>query len=120
MTPDQLLELIDPKSYEKLVNLGGQQGLMNALETSENGLSPETIESNRSRFGTNVMPEPVSKTFLQFVWEAFQDKTLLVLMAAAAVEIGVGIYKAKFAPEADREEGSLLDGGAILVAGNSS
>jgi Ca2+-transporting ATPase len=54
------------------------------------------------------------KTFLEFVWEAVQDRTLMVLMGAAALEIGIGIYKQWFAVK--RDSLALIDGGAIVVA----
>lgn len=78
------------------------------------GIDPKDIASLRSRFGSNKLPEPVSKNFLEFVWEALKDKTLIVLMFAAALEISIGIYKSWFAPQKDQL--ALIDGGAILVA----
>ena len=67
----------------------------------------------RAFYGTNALPEPVSKTLLQFMWEALQDKTLIVLIVAAVVEMSIGIYK--FMSKNDSL--ALLDGGAIIVAG---
>lgn len=42
------------------------------------------------------------------------DKTLVVLMVAAALEIGIGIYKSWFASEKDQL--ALIEGGAIVIA----
>ncbi|KAJ3188439.1 hypothetical protein HDU85_005590 [Gaertneriomyces sp. JEL0708] len=74
---------------------------------------PPHDEANRVRvFGNNSLPEPVSKTLLQFMWGAIQDKTLIVLCIAAAVEIAIGIYKI-----VDKNESlAIIDGGAIIVA----
>jgi Ca2+-transporting ATPase len=78
------------------------------------GLDKDQVEKQKVVFGTNALPEAVSKHFLEFVWEALHDKTLIVLMFAAALEIGIGIYKQFFAVE--RDELALIDGGAILIA----
>lgn len=67
----------------------------------------------REAFGSNRMPEPVSKSLLAFMWDALKDKTLIVLMIAAAVEIAVGIYKAI----KDDDTLGIIDGVAIIVAG---
>jgi len=31
------------------------------------------------RFGTNILPDPPSKSFLQLLWEAFRDPTIIIL-----------------------------------------
>ncbi|KAI8916331.1 hypothetical protein EDD86DRAFT_185335 [Gorgonomyces haynaldii] len=117
MNVEQLTELVDPKSPELLKEMGGTSGLMAKLETSsDQGLKTSQVESMREKYGPNKFPEPTQKSLLQFVWEALQDKTLLVLMAAAAVELAVGIYKAKFAEGKERDEAALIDGVAILIA----
>jgi Ca2+-transporting ATPase len=48
------------------------------------------------------------------VWEALHDQTLIILMVAAAAEIGIGIYKSFFA--AAKDQLALIDGAAILIA----
>jgi magnesium-transporting ATPase (P-type) len=120
MSPDALLELVDPKSVENLKKMGGVAGLVATLNSHmTNGLpaTDELLESIRNNFGSNKLPDPISKTFLQFVWEAFHDKTLIVLMFAAFAEIAIGVYKVRFIAEKDREEAALIDGFAILAAG---
>jgi P-type Ca2+ transporter type 2C len=118
ITPTELLQLVDPKSTTYLKELGGVLGVVEKLHSDTNtGLKYEQVLHNTEIYGTNTLPEPISKSFLQFVWEALQDKTLIVLMVAAAVELALGVYKFKFAPEDERESAALLDGGAVLVAG---
>ncbi len=51
------------------------------------------MAERRKRFGTNSLPEPVTISFLEFVWEALHERTLIVLMVAAVAEIAIGIYK---------------------------
>lgn len=139
-----LSSLIDPKNPTLYEKLGQSQGLAKALKTNlDTGLNAP-IEENiatssrkrrpsqpqvqtspvgndillrRSVFGTNALPEPISKSFFQFMWEAVQDRTLIVLIIAAIVEIGIGVYKFGFAPPEKRDSLALVDGGAILVAG---
>ena len=113
--PDKLLELVDPKNPALLAELGGPQGLAEKLHSSlERGLSnkQETLDEQKKVYGDNTLPEPVSHTLLEFVWEALQDKTLIVLMVAAATEIVIGIYKMV----SSNDTLALIDGGAIVVA----
>jgi Ca2+-transporting ATPase len=117
LTPTQLLELVDPKNPELLAKLGGAQGIASRLNSSlDKGLPNDSkvIEQQCEIYGVNKLPEPISKSFVEFVWEALQDKTLIVLMVAAAFEIGIGIYEAFFSESKDKL--ALVDGGAILVA----
>jgi P-type Ca2+ transporter type 2C len=121
LTPTELLTLVDPKNLGYLKELGGITGLAEKLGTNvEHGLSAAKIPQLKEEYGTNSLPEPTSKHFLQFVFEACQDKTLIVLMIAAVVELALGVYKYKFAPESERESTALIDGGAVFVAGIST
>lgn len=66
------------------------------------GLSgqPADIEKRKTVFGQNFIPPKKPKTFLQLVWEALQDVTLIILEVAAVVSLGLSFYKA---PEIERE-----------------
>lgn len=113
--PDKLLELVDPKNPALLVELGGPHGLAEKLHSNlERGLSnkEEILAEQKKVYGDNILPEPVSHTLLEFVWEALQDKTLIVLMVAAAVEVAIGIFKIVSKNDAL----ALIDGGAIVCA----
>ena len=44
-------------------------------------------------FGTNVIPPKAPKSFLRLVWEALQDVTLLILIVAAIISLGLSFYK---------------------------
>lgn len=115
LTPDRLLDLIDPKNLDLLTSIGGVEGLASKLDSSLlYGISTNQLELQISKYGNNSLPEPVSHSFFQFVWEALKDQTLIVLMIAAAVEMSVGLYEALGAPVKSSIE--LMDGGAILVA----
>lgn len=66
------------------------------------GLSgqPADIEKRKTVFGQNFIPPKKPKTFLQLVWEALQDVTLIILEVAAVVSLGLSFYKP---PDTERE-----------------
>lgn len=51
------------------------------------------IEHRRETFGSNTIPPKPPKTFLQLVWEALQDVTLIILEVAALVSLGLSFYQ---------------------------
>lgn len=66
------------------------------------GLSghPDDIARRKEEFGKNFIPPKKPKTFLQLVWEALQDVTLIILEVAAIISLGLSFYKP---PDAERE-----------------
>lgn len=58
------------------------------------GLSgnPTDLEKRRQVFGQNFIPPKKAKTFLQLVWEALQDVTLIILEIAAIISLGLSFY----------------------------
>lgn len=50
------------------------------------------LEHRRKVFGANVIPPKPPKTFLQLVWEAIQDVTLIILLVAALISLGLSFY----------------------------
>ena len=65
----------------------------------------EDIERRKEEFGQNLIPPKKPKTFLQLVWEALQDVTLIILEVAAIVSLGLSFYRP---PDAERESKYLL------------
>lgn len=67
---------------------------LNILSLS--GLSGSQVDSEHRRetFGSNSIPPKSPKTFLQLVWEALQDITLIILEVAAIVSLGLSFYQA--------------------------
>lgn len=51
------------------------------------------LEHRRETFGSNSIPPKPPKTFLQLVWEALQDITLIILEVAAIVSLGLSFYQ---------------------------
>lgn len=58
------------------------------------GLSgnPVDLEKRYTAFGKNFIPPKKPKTFLQLVWEALQDLTLIILEIAAIISLGLSFY----------------------------
>ncbi|KAI9101221.1 hypothetical protein DFS34DRAFT_462592 [Phlyctochytrium arcticum] len=81
-------------------------------DTTQTTPDPIDLDLRREAFGSNKLPEPISKTLVAFMIDALKDKTLIVLCIAAAVEIAVGIYKLV----KESEELAIIDGAAIIVA----
>ena len=47
----------------------------------------------RDVFGSNTIPPKPPKTFMQLVWEALQDVTLIILQVAAVVSLALSLYR---------------------------
>ncbi|KAM4619483.1 plasma membrane calcium-transporting ATPase 4 isoform 1-T1 [Polymixia lowei] len=90
---------------------GDVNGLCTRLRTSPiEGLdgNAEDISRRKEEFGQNLIPPKKPKTFLQLVWEALQDVTLIILEVAAIISLGLSFYKP---PDAERENCGTAAGG---------
>ncbi|XP_044008553.1 plasma membrane calcium-transporting ATPase 2 isoform X5 [Aphidius gifuensis] len=113
ITLKQLRELMEHRGREgvgKIQGYGGVQEICKKLYTSpSDGLSGSSadMEHRRETFGSNSIPPKPPKTFVQLVWEAIQDVTLIILIIAAVVSLGLSLYK----PPASEhnESGAHLD-----------
>lgn len=82
------------------------------------------LEQRRAAFGSNVIPPKAPKTFLQLVWEALQDVTLIILEVAAIISLALAFYKPPPSEDEDDFGGALeeeseagwIEGAAILVS----
>ncbi|XP_025021261.1 plasma membrane calcium-transporting ATPase 3 isoform X7 [Python bivittatus] len=87
-------------------------GLCRRLKSSPTeGLSDNTtdLEKRRQIYGQNFIPPKKPKTFLQLVWEALQDVTLIILEIAAIISLGLSFY----APPGEQSEAcGNVSGGA--------
>ena len=63
--------------------------------------SADDIRHRKEVFGANVIPPRPPKTFLQLVWEALQDITLIILIIAAVISFALSVYR----PSSGEEEG---------------
>uniref|UniRef100_A0A8C2C834 Calcium-transporting ATPase n=1 Tax=Cyprinus carpio TaxID=7962 RepID=A0A8C2C834_CYPCA len=99
ITTMQLRELMELRSSEAVNKIaecyGDVQGICRRLKTSPvEGLSgnPADLEKRHTAFGKNFIPPKKPKTFLQLVWEALQDVTLIILEVAAIISLGLSFY----------------------------
>ena len=60
----------------------------------------EDIDRRKEEFGQNIIPPKKPKTFVQLVWEALQDVTLIILEVAAIISLGLSFYRP---PDAERQ-----------------
>ncbi|XP_068516498.1 plasma membrane calcium-transporting ATPase 4 isoform X8 [Anas acuta] len=95
----ELRNLMELRSAEAVARLndsyGGVHNVCKRLKTSPvEGLSgnPTDLEKRRQVFGQNFIPPKKAKTFLQLVWEALQDVTLIILEIAAIISLGLSFY----------------------------
>ncbi|XP_013876791.1 plasma membrane calcium-transporting ATPase 1 isoform X1 [Austrofundulus limnaeus] len=130
-----LCSLMELRGEEAITRIqesyGGVNGLCTRLRTSPvEGLDgkPEDIDRRKQEFGQNIIPPKKPKTFLQLVWEALQDVTLIILEMAAIISLGLSFYNP---PIADRQncgnaaggvedegeaEAGWIEGAAILLS----
>ncbi|XP_051946908.1 plasma membrane calcium-transporting ATPase 3b isoform X2 [Xyrauchen texanus] len=127
-----LMELRGPEALQKIQeSFGDTDGLCQRLKSStSDGLSdnPTDLEKRRQVFGQNFIPPKKPKTFLQLVWEALQDVTLIILEIAAIISLGLSFYQPPghesegcgkvsggFEDEGEAEAG-WIEGAAILLS----
>ncbi|XP_016425209.1 plasma membrane calcium-transporting ATPase 1-like [Sinocyclocheilus rhinocerous] len=107
-----LMELRGTDGLQRIQECYGDvQGLCSRLKSSPiDGLSghSDDIATRKEEFGKNFIPPKKPKTFLQLVWEALQDVTLIILEVAAILSLGLSFYKP---PDAEREHCGRAAGG---------
>ncbi|CAB4261612.1 unnamed protein product [Prunus armeniaca] len=109
-----LTDLVKEKRLNHLRELGGVEEIASALKTdAEHGIhgygDPQDIAKRVEAFGSNTYMKPPAKGFFHFVWEAFKDLTIIILLGCAALSLGLGIKVHGL------NEG-WIDGGSIFIA----
>ncbi|XP_042307083.1 plasma membrane calcium-transporting ATPase 3 isoform X1 [Sceloporus undulatus] len=108
-----LMELRGAEAIQKVQETYSDvNGLCRRLKTSPTeGLSDNTadLEKRRQIYGQNFIPPKKPKTFMQLVWEALQDVTLIILEIAAIISLGLSFYSP---PGEESEACGNLSGGA--------
>ncbi|XP_055974876.1 plasma membrane calcium-transporting ATPase 4 isoform X1 [Sorex fumeus] len=93
----KLMELRSSDALHQInTNYGGILSLCTKLKTSPvEGLSgnPADLEKRKQVFGQNLIPPKKPKTFLELVWEALQDVTLIILEIAAIISLVLSFYQ---------------------------
>nr|XP_032630095.1 plasma membrane calcium-transporting ATPase 2 isoform X8 [Chelonoidis abingdonii] len=113
---EELRSLMELRGTEAVVKIkemyGDTEGLCRHLKTSPTEGLPGTaadLEKRKLIFGKNFIPPKKPKTFLQLVWEALQDVTLIILEIAAIISLGLSFYQ----PPGEGNEGcATVSGGA--------
>lgn len=126
LSAEQLASMYEPKSLAKFGKLFDEEPskLYEKLETDkEQGISDGSKESERYKlYSDNTIPERPPKTFLALAWEAFNDKTMLLLTAAAVVSFVLGLYETFTQPPEYDPDGhkiprvDWIEGIAIMLA----
>ncbi|XP_029457501.1 plasma membrane calcium-transporting ATPase 1 isoform X2 [Rhinatrema bivittatum] len=92
-----LMELRSTDAVHKIQECYGDvYGICSRLKTSPHeglGGNPADLERRQEVFGKNTIPPKKPKTFLQLVWEALQDVTLIILEVAAIISLGLSFYR---------------------------
>ncbi|XP_051956997.1 plasma membrane calcium-transporting ATPase 2 isoform X6 [Xyrauchen texanus] len=131
----ELRSLMELRGMEAVVKIqddyGGTEGLCQRLKTSPTeGLEGVVTDLDKRKevFGENLIPPKKPKTFLQLVWEALQDVTLIILEIAAIISLGLSFYQppgggsescgtANAGEEDEGEaEAGWIEGAAILLS----
>ncbi|XP_058252253.1 plasma membrane calcium-transporting ATPase 1b [Hemibagrus wyckioides] len=114
-TLQELRSLMELRGTEGLQRIqecyGDVQGICSRLKSSPtDGLSldADDLARRKEEFGKNFIPPKKPKTFLQLVWEALQDVTLIILEVAAMISLGLSFYRP---PDAERENCGRAAGG---------
>lgn len=106
---NEIYDMIESKSLAKLRELGGVEGLAQLLETDlsqglrdDNPVTSEpslkvisgpSLQEREELYGVNRIPLKKTKTILELMWLALQDKVLIILSIAAVISLALGIYE---------------------------
>ncbi|MBW0497407.1 hypothetical protein O181_037122 [Austropuccinia psidii MF-1] len=133
----QLNSIIESKSIKNLHDLGGLESLFKLLDCHPtNGIIHYENSSSLSnhinlndriqKFGQNVVPQKKTKSLIKLVWLALQDKVLIILIIAAIISLGLGLYTTFGTPPKTYQDSNgrtiqqpqvdWVEGVAILVA----
>ncbi|POM61700.1 Calcium-translocating P-type ATPase, PMCA-type, partial [Phytophthora palmivora] len=93
----RLVETPREKINEQLENVGGLEGVAAALHVDlHQGLDAKNADDLRNRedfFGKNYIPPPKAKSFLELMWDAFQDITIIILTISVTLVTAVNDYQ---------------------------
>ncbi|XP_072955886.1 calcium-transporting ATPase 10, plasma membrane-type-like [Typha angustifolia] len=91
---DELGSIVEGHDLKKLRMHGGVDGIVSKLSTSTtDGLSTaeDRLKLRQEIYGLNRFTETKMRSFWEFVWDALQDTTLIILAVCAFVSLIVGI-----------------------------
>ncbi|ONI27179.1 hypothetical protein PRUPE_1G072600 [Prunus persica] len=109
---EQLVSVTRDHNFPALQQYGGVKGLGDLLKTNlDKGIHGDDADllKRKNAFGTNTYPKKKARSFWTFLWEAWQDLTLIILMVAAVASLVLGI-------KTEGIDDGWYDGGSIAFA----
>ncbi|KAG5242859.1 calcium-transporting ATPase 10, plasma membrane-type [Salix suchowensis] len=94
ISQDQLSTITRDRNHHVLEENGGVKGVASALKSNtEKGIYGDDADllKRKNAFGSNTYPQKKGRSFWMFLWEAWQDLTLIILMIAAVASLVLGI-----------------------------
>lgn len=92
LSPDELASIARGHDIKSLKVHGGVDGISRKVSVSPDaGVNSSDLSLRQEIYGFNRYIEKPSRSFWMFVWDAFQDLTLIILMVCAVISIGVGL-----------------------------
>lgn len=101
----ELGRIVHERDLDALKRLKNENPDFCSIFTNLEGLSLNVVERNREIYGRNELPQVPPKRFIEFVWEASQDRILILLAVSAVISLSVHF-----------ENGGWIEGAAILIA----
>ncbi|KAH0904042.1 hypothetical protein HID58_043545 [Brassica napus] len=109
---EKLVSMTRNQNMSSLQQHGGVKGVAEKLKSNlEQGIEEDEKEviDRKNAFGSNTYPKKKGKSFYMFLWEAWQDLTLIILIIAAVTSLALGI-------KTEGLKEGWLDGGSIAFA----
>ncbi|RIB09099.1 hypothetical protein C2G38_1981810 [Gigaspora rosea] len=110
LIPKENFENIPDDYQDILKNYTDSESIHDFSNQQDNELFSDRIRA----FGKNVLPEAKSKSILEFMWLAMQEKVLILLTIAAFISLGLGLYE-DFSENAPLKV-RWIEGVAIIIA----
>jgi P-type Ca2+ transporter type 2C len=95
---------VDERRLDGYITFEEATGMAAARKQDDDGRkeAPATAADNTDRpfadrlrvFGRNQLPDRQRKSFLRLLWEAYNDKIMILLTIAAVISLALGIYEA--------------------------
>nr|KYP50409.1 Calcium-transporting ATPase 9, plasma membrane-type [Cajanus cajan] len=108
---EQLVSMTKNQNVSALQQFEGASLAKLLQSNPEKGISGDDADllKRKNAFGTNTYPRKKGRSFWRFLWEAWQDLTLIILIIAAVVSLILGI-------KTEGLEQGWYDGGSIFFA----
>ncbi|KAE8907675.1 Plasma membrane calcium-transporting ATPase 4 [Phytophthora fragariae] len=110
----RLVETPHEKQQEVLTNIGGLQGVAAALNVDPrqglNSNNTADLALREESFGRNYVEPPKPKSFLELMWDAYQDITIIVLTISGFISIVLSVTVG------DHPETGWVEGACIILA----